>query len=147
MAYVFLFVIIGALYLFVRCFYERRRRHGHAKAGKFEDQHVPKTILGIHAAVTCLALLLTLITTAGYIAACENLHDIVRLVKTSFHKSTKVVVLIILRTLFFARLKQLEHVENEDFVRLVQMGVESVSFRMIPCLHDASFVGAVKKDL
>lgn len=76
-AYVFLFVIIGALYLFVRCFYERRRRHGHAKAGKFEDQHVPKTILGIHAAVTCLALLLTLITTAGYIAACENLHDIV----------------------------------------------------------------------
>ena len=78
MAYVFLFVIVGAIYLLVKCYSERKRRHGHAKAGKFEDQHVPKTILFSHSAVTLLALLLTVITTAGYISACENLHQTVR---------------------------------------------------------------------
>ena len=78
MAYVFLFVIIGAIYLLFRCWSERRRRHGHAKAGKFEDQHVPKSILLAHSAISVLALLLTVVTTAGYISACENLHEIVR---------------------------------------------------------------------
>ena len=78
MAYVFLFVIFGAVYLFVRCLFERRRRHGHAKAGKFEDQRVPTSIVFFHSVVTLLALLLTLLTTTGYIVACENLHESVR---------------------------------------------------------------------
>jgi len=73
-AYVFLFVIFGAIYLFVRCLFDRRRRHGHAKAGKFEDQRVPMSILFFHLVVTLLALLLTLLTTSGYIMACENLQ-------------------------------------------------------------------------
>ena len=77
-AYVFLFVIFGAIYLFVRCLFDRRRRHGHAKAGKFEDQRVPMSILFFHLVVTLLALLLTLLTTSGYIMACENLQDQVR---------------------------------------------------------------------
>ena len=77
-AYAFLFVISGAIYLFVRCLFERRRRHGHAKAGKFENQRVPVSILAFHNAVTCVALLLTLLTTTGYIVACENLHEDVR---------------------------------------------------------------------
>ena len=47
MAYIFLFVICGAIYLFFKCLLERRRRQGHAKAGQFEDQHVPKNILGV----------------------------------------------------------------------------------------------------
>ena len=78
MAYVFIFVVVGAIYLFARCWIEKRRRHGHAKAGHFEDQHVPKNILLTHSAVTFLALLLTLLTTSGYIVACENLHETVR---------------------------------------------------------------------
>jgi hypothetical protein len=77
-AYVFLFVIFGAIYLFVRCLFDRRRRHGHAKAGKFEDQRVPVHILFFHLVVTLLALLLTLLTTSGYIMACENLQGQVR---------------------------------------------------------------------
>jgi len=77
-AYVFLFVIAGAIYLFAKCWTEKRRRHGHAKAGKFEEQHVPKNILYFHVAITGLALLLTLITTSGYVAACNNLDEQVR---------------------------------------------------------------------
>lgn len=76
-AYVFLFVILGAIYLFFKCMLERGRRKGHAKAGKFEDQHVPKVILTLHVAVTCMAFLLTIIVTSGYISACNNLDEIV----------------------------------------------------------------------
>ena len=78
MAYLFPLVVIGAYFLIAKSFLEMRRRAGHAKAGKFEDQRVPIMILLIHCLITCLALLLTLIVTSGYIVACENLHETVR---------------------------------------------------------------------
>ena len=53
-------------------------RKGHAKAGHFEDQRVPKIILYFHLAITALALILTVTTTSGYVAACNNLHNRVR---------------------------------------------------------------------
>ena len=77
-AYLFPLVVIGAYFLIAKSFLEMRRRAGHAKAGKFEDQRVPIMILLIHCLITCLALLLTLIVTSGYIVACENLHETVR---------------------------------------------------------------------
>jgi len=76
-AYLFPLVVIGAYFLIAKSFLEMRRRAGHAKAGKFEDQRVPIMILLIHCLITCLALLLTLIVTSGYIVACENLHETV----------------------------------------------------------------------
>ena len=71
-------VIIGAIFLFAKSFLDRQRRHGHAKAGKYEDQRVPMVIILIHVSITALAVLLTLIVTSGYIVACENLHEIER---------------------------------------------------------------------
>ena len=76
--YVFLFVVCGGAYLIFKCYYELRTRTGHAKAGHFEDQRVPKIILFFHLAITALALILTITTTSGYVAACNNLHTRVR---------------------------------------------------------------------
>ena len=45
---------------------------------KFEDQQIPKNIVTIHCLVLSLAALLTIITTAGYATACNNLHKGVR---------------------------------------------------------------------
>ena len=77
-AYIFLFVICGAIYLFFKCLLERRRRQGHAKAGQFEDQHVPKNILVFHIVVLCLEFGLAIIVTSGYLVACSNLQATLR---------------------------------------------------------------------
>ena len=71
-------VIIGAIFLAAKCWIELRRRRGHAKAGKFEDQRVPKSIMLFHIGLTALGFLLTLIVVTGYVMACNNLHDTVR---------------------------------------------------------------------
>ena len=46
---------------------------------QFEKQQVPTIIFGIHIFVACLALLLTLVVTGGYVAACENIRTPERL--------------------------------------------------------------------
>ena len=77
-AYLFPVVILGAIFLWAKSWLELRRREGHAKAGKFEDQRVPISIMLIHMCLTALAGLLAIIVTSGYIVACENLHGFVR---------------------------------------------------------------------
>jgi hypothetical protein len=47
-------------------------------SSKIEDQQVPKNIVVMHSLVFSLAALLTIITTAGYVTACNNLHRGVR---------------------------------------------------------------------
>ena len=42
------------------------------------EEKIPSHIMSAHVAVSCLALLLTVITTAGYVSACNNLHSGVR---------------------------------------------------------------------
>lgn len=44
----------------------------------YVDHKIPFHILAVHLASSCLALLLTIITTAGYVAACNNLNSGVR---------------------------------------------------------------------
>ena len=77
-AYLFPVVILGAIFLWAKSWLELRRREGHAKAGKFEDQRVPISIMLIHMCLTALAGLLAIVVTSGYIVACENLHGFVR---------------------------------------------------------------------
>lgn len=76
-AYLFPVVILGAIFLWAKSWLELRRREGHAKAGKFEDQRVPISIMLIHMCLTALAGLLAIVVTSGYIVACENLHGFV----------------------------------------------------------------------
>ena len=40
---------------------------------QYETQFVPNDIVAAHCILLCLAMILTLVTTGGYIAACENL--------------------------------------------------------------------------
>jgi len=72
--YVYLGVVLGASFLFVRSWVELRRRSGHAPTGEFENQEVPNLILMCHILVMGLAFLLTVVVTAGYVAACENIR-------------------------------------------------------------------------
>ena len=44
----------------------------------YVEEKIPSHIMTVHVAVSCLALLLTVITTAGYVSACNNLHAGVR---------------------------------------------------------------------
>ena len=44
----------------------------------YVEEKIPSHILTVHVAVSCLALLLTVVTTAGYVSACNNLHSGVR---------------------------------------------------------------------
>jgi len=76
--YVFLFVAAGAVYLIVRAWMELRKMHGHHPEGPYVEEKIPSHIMTAHVAVSCLALLLTVITTAGYVSACNNLHSGVR---------------------------------------------------------------------
>lgn len=100
--YVFLFVVVGAIVLFVKCWQELRRMKGHhpqgyAQHGTSEEgrisqitlmksvscrpyvpEKVPTHILTIHSVVMAFCFLLTIVTTSGYISACDNLHDGVR---------------------------------------------------------------------
>jgi len=72
--YVYLGVVLGASFLFVRSWVELRRRSGHAPTGEFENQNVPNLIFMCHLLVMGLAFLLTIVVTAGYVAACENIR-------------------------------------------------------------------------
>jgi hypothetical protein len=72
--YVYLGVVLGALFLFVRSWVEKRRRAGHAPTGEFENQEVPNLIFMCHILVMGLGFLLTIVVTAGYVAACENIR-------------------------------------------------------------------------
>jgi len=76
--YVFLFVAAGAVYLIARAWMELRRMKGHHPEGPYVEEKIPSHILTVHVAVSCLALLLTVVTTAGYVSACNNLHSGVR---------------------------------------------------------------------
>jgi len=68
-----LIMVVGAIFLIFLCSAEYRRRSGHAKTGKFEDQNVPTLILFGTCVFFGLSLVLTIITTAGYQSACDSL--------------------------------------------------------------------------
>ena len=54
---------------------------------EFEDQNVPNLIFMCHILVMGLAFLLTIVVTAGYVAACENIRAPERLVVLLSSKS------------------------------------------------------------
>ena len=53
----------------------------------YVEEKIPSHIMTVHIAASCLALLLTVITTAGYVSACNNLHSGVRNQVQSRHEN------------------------------------------------------------
>lgn len=73
--YMFVVVVVIAGILLGLAFSEIRKMKGHHPHGPYVEQKIPSKIIVVHLIGMSLAFLLTMITTIGYVVACDNLQE------------------------------------------------------------------------